>query len=46
LRNNDPAGETDVAEARAIQADIEEEYARYGMSDVRRDQAGQASRAD
>jgi tetratricopeptide (TPR) repeat protein len=46
LRNNDPAGETDVAEARAIQADIAEEYARYGMSDVRRDQAGQASRAD
>jgi tetratricopeptide (TPR) repeat protein len=35
LRNNDPAGDADIAEAKAIQADIAEEYARYGMSDPR-----------
>lgn len=31
LRNDDPSGEADVAAAKAIQADIAEEYARYGM---------------
>ena len=35
LRNDDPAGEADVAAAKAIQADIAEEYARYGMPEAR-----------
>ncbi|HYZ44283.1 MAG TPA: tetratricopeptide repeat protein [Xanthobacteraceae bacterium] len=35
LRNNDPSGEADVAAAKAIQADIAEEYARYGMPEAR-----------
>jgi tetratricopeptide (TPR) repeat protein len=35
LRNDDPAGEADVAAAKAIQADIAEEYARYGMPEPR-----------
>jgi len=35
LRNDDPSGEADVAEAKAIQADIAEEYARYGMPEAR-----------
>ena len=33
LRNEDPAGEADIAAAKALQADIAEEYARYGMPD-------------
>jgi tetratricopeptide (TPR) repeat protein len=32
LKNEDSTGEADVAAAKAIQADIAEEYARYGMS--------------
>jgi tetratricopeptide (TPR) repeat protein len=35
LRNDDPSGEADVAAAKAIQADIAEEYARYGISEAR-----------
>jgi tetratricopeptide (TPR) repeat protein len=35
LRNYDPSGEADVAAAKAIQADIAEEYARYGMPEAR-----------
>ena len=35
LRNDDPAGEADVAAAKSIQADIAEEYARYGMPEAR-----------
>ena len=35
LRNDDPSGEADVAAAKAIQADIAEEYARYGMPEAR-----------
>ena len=35
LRNEDPAGEADVAAAKALQTDIAEEYARYGMPDTR-----------
>ena len=35
LRNEDPAGEADIAAAKALQADIAEEYARYGMPDTR-----------
>jgi len=35
LRNDDPSGEADVTAAKAIQADIAEEYARYGMPEVR-----------
>ena len=31
LKNEDPAGEEDVAAAKALQADIAEEYARYGV---------------
>ena len=37
LRNHDPAGDADIAAAKAIQADIAEEYARYGMSDILRE---------
>jgi tetratricopeptide (TPR) repeat protein len=35
LRNDDPSGDADVAAAKAIQADIAEEYARYGMPEAR-----------
>ena len=35
LRNDDPSGEADVAAAKAIQADIAEEYARYGIPEAR-----------
>jgi tetratricopeptide (TPR) repeat protein len=35
LRNDDPSGEADVTAAKAIQADIAEEYARYGMPETR-----------
>ena len=35
LRNEDPSGEADMAAAKAIQADIAEEYARYGMPEAR-----------
>jgi tetratricopeptide (TPR) repeat protein len=35
LKNDDPAGEADITAAKAIQADIAEEYARYGMADTR-----------
>jgi tetratricopeptide (TPR) repeat protein len=35
LRNDDPSGEADVVAAKAIQADIAEEYARYGMPEAR-----------
>ena len=35
LRNEDGTGEADIAAAKAIQADIAEEYARYGMSETR-----------
>ncbi len=34
LKNEDLAGETDIAAAKALQADIAEEYARYGIQDV------------
>jgi hypothetical protein len=35
LRNEDSAGEADIAAAKALQADIAEEYARYGMPETR-----------
>src|SRR5262245_2705511 len=35
LRNEDPAGEADIAAAKALQGDIAEEYARYGMPETR-----------
>jgi tetratricopeptide (TPR) repeat protein len=35
LKNADPSGEADIAEAKALQADIAEEYARYGIQGVR-----------
>ena len=35
LKNEDPSGEADVAAAKALQADIAEEYARYGMQETR-----------
>jgi tetratricopeptide (TPR) repeat protein len=35
LKNADPAGETDIAAAKALQADIAEEYARYGLQETR-----------
>jgi tetratricopeptide (TPR) repeat protein len=31
LKNADPSGEADIAEAKALQADIADEYARYGI---------------
>jgi hypothetical protein len=31
LKNEDGAGAADIAAAKAIQADIAEEYARYGI---------------
>jgi tetratricopeptide (TPR) repeat protein len=33
-RNEDPAGEGDMSAAKALQADIAEEYARYGVQDT------------
>lgn len=35
LKNEDTSGESDVAAAKALQADIAEEYARYGMQETR-----------
>jgi tetratricopeptide (TPR) repeat protein len=35
LRNEDPAGEADITAAKALQADIAEEYARYGIPETR-----------
>jgi tetratricopeptide (TPR) repeat protein len=35
LKNDDPSGATDMAAAKALQADIAEEYARYGMPETR-----------
>jgi tetratricopeptide (TPR) repeat protein len=35
IRNEDPGGEADVAAAKALQADIGEEYARYGVQETR-----------
>jgi tetratricopeptide (TPR) repeat protein len=35
LRNEDPAGAADIAAAKALQADIAEEYARYGIRGTR-----------
>ncbi len=35
LKNEDPAGATDIAAAKARQPDIAEEYARYGMPEAR-----------
>jgi len=35
LKNDDPAGETDIAAAKAVQADIAQDYVRYGIGDAR-----------
>src|SRR6266700_3186561 len=35
LKNGDPSGDADIAAAKALQADIAEEYARYGMQETR-----------
>jgi len=35
LKNEDPAGEADIAAAKALQADIADEYRRYGIADAR-----------
>jgi tetratricopeptide (TPR) repeat protein len=35
LKNADPSGEADLAEAKALQSDIAEEYARYGIQGTR-----------
>lgn len=35
LKNQDPAGEEDIAAAKSLQADIAEEYIRYGMQEAR-----------
>ena len=35
IRNEDPAGAADIAAATALQADIAEQYARYGAPDAR-----------
>ena len=35
LKNEDPSGEADIAAAKALQSDIAEEYARYGMQEPR-----------
>jgi tetratricopeptide (TPR) repeat protein len=35
LKNGDAAGESDLAAAKALQPDIAEEYARYGMQEAR-----------
>jgi len=34
LKNEDPSGAADIAAAKALQADIAEEYARYGMQET------------
>jgi hypothetical protein len=35
LKNEDATGEADMAAAKALQADIAEEYGRYGIPDAR-----------
>jgi tetratricopeptide (TPR) repeat protein len=35
LKNEDATGEVDISAAKALQADIADEYARYGISDTR-----------
>ncbi len=35
LKNEDPAGEVDIAAAKTLQADIAQEYLRYGIQDAR-----------
>jgi|GraSoiStandDraft_41_1057321.scaffolds.fasta_scaffold202435_2 tetratricopeptide (TPR) repeat protein len=35
LRNEDPAGEADIAAAKTLQADIAQEYMRYGIQETR-----------
>jgi tetratricopeptide (TPR) repeat protein len=35
LKNNDPSGEADMTAAKALQADVAEEYARHGMPETR-----------
>jgi tetratricopeptide (TPR) repeat protein len=35
LKNEDPAGELDIAAAKTLQADIAQEYLRYGIQDAR-----------
>ncbi len=35
LRNEDAAGEADIAAAKALQADIAQEYLRYGIQETR-----------
>jgi tetratricopeptide (TPR) repeat protein len=35
VKNDDPSGEADLAEAKALQADIAEEWARYGVPETR-----------
>jgi tetratricopeptide (TPR) repeat protein len=35
LKNEDPAGEADIAAAKTLQADIAQEYLRYGIRDAR-----------
>lgn len=35
IKNEDAAGENDIAAAKAIQVDIAEEYARYGIQELR-----------
>jgi tetratricopeptide (TPR) repeat protein len=35
LRNEDPAGEADIAAAKTLQADIAQEYLRYGIQETR-----------
>jgi tetratricopeptide (TPR) repeat protein len=35
LKNEDPSGQQDIAAAKTLQADIAEEYARYGMQEAR-----------
>ena len=35
LKNGDTAGESDMAAAKALQPDIAEEYARYGLQEAR-----------
>ena len=35
LKNEDPAGQSDLERAKALQADIAEEYQRYGIASAR-----------
>src|SRR5262249_17830451 len=44
LKNGDPSGEADIAAAKALQADIAEEYARHGMQEPREPFVGAACR--